>query len=269
MLLEGRVLWRKHPHPRSRWRLPECPHEIVQLKRIQTTELFCGDKKVEHKTCSKNNGNSRIIGYYEGWVGNRPCNHFWPEQIPVGLYTHINFAFATINPVTFKVEPAAKADVNIYQRLMLHKKKDPDLKVYVAIGGWTFNDPGPTATTFSDIAASIPRQRTFIESLMSFMSTYGFDGVDLDWEYPQAEDRSGREVDFANFPKFMSRLKDSLGTAQKGISITIPASYWYLQHFDLKALVGPLSQSGAAAYSEVIQVKIKLTYGSVQICRLV
>lgn len=166
----------------------------------------------------------------------------------MGLYTHINFAFATINPVTFKVEPAANADINIYQRLMLHKKKDPDLRVYIAIGGWTFNDPGPTATTFSDIAASVPRQRTFIQSLMSFMSTYGFDGVDLDWEYPGAKDRSGRDVDFANFPKFMERLKDSLEPANKRITITIPASYWYLQHFDLKALVGFLSPSRLAAY---------------------
>jgi chitinase len=157
------------------------------------------------------------------------------------VYTHINFAFATIDPVSFKVLPATQADVNLYKRLMLIKRQDPDLRIFIAIGGWTFNDPGPTATTFSDIAASVPRQRVFIESLMSFMSTYGFDGVDLDWEYPAADDRSGRPVDFENFPNFMARLRDSLRPSKKGISITIPASYWYLQHFDLKALVCPCS----------------------------
>ncbi|CAN9232966.1 unnamed protein product [Alternaria alternata] len=198
-----------------------------------TTEDFCGDKKVDHKVCSKNNGNARIVGYYEGWAPNRPCNVFWPEDIPIGLYTHINFAFATIDPKTFKVAPSSKTDVDLYKRLMLHKQKDPGLKVFIAIGGWTFNDPGPTATTFSDLAASVPRQKTFIDSLLSFMSTYGFDGLDLDWEYPVAEDRSGREVDFDNFPKFMSRLKQALTSASKGLTITLPASYWYLQHFDL------------------------------------
>ncbi|EJT79718.1 hypothetical protein GGTG_04802 [Gaeumannomyces tritici R3-111a-1] len=223
----------------SEWpKRDKCPLNVCCSKHgyCGTTKDFCDDKKVEHKTCSKDSGNPRIVGYFEGWASNRPCNVFWPEQIPIGLYTQINFAFATIDPVSFKVMPATQADVNLYRRLMLIKKQDPDLRIFIAIGGWTFNDPGPTATTFSDIAASVPRQTVFIESLISFMSTYGFDGVDLDWEYPAADDRSGREVDFDNFPKFMARLRDSLRASNKGISITIPASYWYLQHFDLKAL---------------------------------
>jgi GH18 family chitinase len=173
LLFQARILW--------------CKYKLRSLGinvsdwYLQTTEDFCGDKKVDHKVCSKNNGNARIVGYYEGWAPNRPCNVFWPEDIPIGLYTHINFAFATIDPKTFKVAPSSKTDVDLYKRLMLHKQKDPGLKVFIAIGGWTFNDPGPTATTFSDLAASVPRQKTFIDSLLSFMSTYGFDGLDLDW----------------------------------------------------------------------------------------
>lgn len=64
---------------------------------------------------------------------------------------------------------------------MLLKQKDPKLRVYIAVGGWAFNDAGPTQSTFSDLAASVPRQKVFMESLLSFMSTYGFDGLDLDW----------------------------------------------------------------------------------------
>ncbi|RSL96918.1 hypothetical protein CEP52_011197 [Fusarium oligoseptatum] len=203
---------------------------------VLTTKEFCGNKKVHRKTCPKTNGTPRVVGYFEGWAQDRPCNVFWPEQIPDGLYTHINFAFATIDPKTFKVGPSAPSDVALIRRLMVAKKRDPNLKIYVAIGGWTFNDDGPTKTTFSDLAASVPRQKIFMESLISFMATYGFDGVDLDWEYPQAKDRFGRDVDYVNFPKFMERLKTALDTVNKGITITIPASYWYLQHFDIKKL---------------------------------
>jgi len=43
-------------------------------------------------------------------------------------------------------------------------------------------DPGePTATTFSDIAASSENQKAFSDSLISFMTTYGFNGVEIDW----------------------------------------------------------------------------------------
>lgn len=189
-----------------------------------------------------------MIGYFEGWAQNRPCNVFWPEDIPVGLYTHINFAFATIDPVTFKVGPGSQLDIGLYRRLALIKQKDPDLQLFIAIGGWTFNDPGPTQMVFSDLAASVPRQKAFIESLISFMSTYGFDGVDLDWEYPRTPDRAGREVDYANFPKFMKRLKESLDGASKEISITLPASYWYLQHFDIVELVKHVSWFNIMSY---------------------
>lgn len=44
------------------------------------------------------------------------------------------------------------------------------------------NDPDqPTAKTFSQLAASPTAQKAFFSSLVNFMSTYGFDGVDIDW----------------------------------------------------------------------------------------
>ncbi|KAG9495650.1 hypothetical protein J7337_012204 [Fusarium musae] len=216
----------------------KCPLNVCCSKHgyCGTTKDFCGSKKVKKPSCSKTGDVSRVIGYFEGWAKARPCEAFSPEQIPIGLYTHINFAFATIDPKTFEIKPDKESDIRMYKRLTDLKRRDPELKVYIAVGGWTFNDPGPTASTFSDLAASLPRQRAFMKSLVSFMSTYGFDGLDLDWEYPVDTDRGGRAVDFANFPKFMERLKSMMDAADKGLSITLPASYWYLRQFDIKKL---------------------------------
>ena len=101
-----------------------------------------------------------------------------------------------------------------------------------------FNDPEPTATTFSDIAASTDNQNKLFTSLTSFMSTLNFDGVDIDWDYPAADDRSGRVEDFVNFPSFIANLTSHLTSTggRSGVSIALPASYWYLQHFDIVKL---------------------------------
>ncbi|KAK2925347.1 Chitinase II [Fusarium oxysporum f. sp. vasinfectum] len=108
----------------------------------------------------------------------------------------------------------------MYKRLTELKRLDPELKVYIVVGGWTFNDPGLTASMFSDLAASLPRQRAFMKSLVSFMSTYGFDGLDLDWEYLVDTDRGGRAEKTVDFFNIMSY--DLHGAWDQGKNYTQP-----------------------------------------------
>jgi GH18 family chitinase len=154
---------------------------------------------------------------------------------------HLNYAFATIDPTSFEVKLASTTEEDLIRRLARLKTQDADLKVYVALGGWAYNDPGPTQTTFSDLARSEDAQKKFFRSLISFLSTYNLDGVDIDWEYPgphEIVDRGGREEDFDNFPIFLRRLKQALKSAggRDGVTITLPASYWFLQHFNIVQL---------------------------------
>ena len=56
------------------------------------------------------------------------------------------------------------------------------------------------------------------------MDTYGFDGVDLDWEYPGADDRGGKSQDTANYVSLAAELRAAFGR-KYGISMTLPTSY--------------------------------------------
>ncbi|KAF2819761.1 glycoside hydrolase [Ophiobolus disseminans] len=78
-------------------------------------------------------------------------------------------------------------------------------------------------------------RKAFIASNGSFLRTYNFDGVDLDWEYPAANDRGGIKADKANFVKFLQELRSAFGS-RYGISLTLLVSFWYLQGFDVKAI---------------------------------
>ncbi|KAH8820662.1 chitinase [Xylogone sp. PMI_703] len=203
-----------------------------------TTEEFCGDAVVPNPSCSGNTI-KRNIGYYEGWSVTRACDVMEPESILASGYTHLNFAFASIDPNTFEVVPASTTDVALYSRLTGLKRLYPSLQVWISIGGWSMNDPDqPTATTFSDLARSSSAQDAFTNSLVSFMSTYGFDGVDIDWEYPVAPERSGRPEDLTNYPTLLSNIRSAFGSAGHnwGLSITLPSSFWYLQNFDIVKL---------------------------------
>jgi chitinase len=113
------------------------------------------------------------------------------------------------------------------------------------------NDPDqPTHATFSPLAASQDAQNKFFRSLISFMQTYGFDGVDIDWEYPVAEERSSTPADFVNMVTFLKRLRQAMDASghKYGLSITIPSSYWYLQHFDIKEIAKTIDWFNMMSY---------------------
>ncbi len=87
------------------------------------TEEFCGDKKVNRLSCSASDSPiRRVVGYYEGWASRRNCMSFQPGDILAGVYTHLNFAFASIDPVTFQVVPADAGDTALYSQLTNLKK---------------------------------------------------------------------------------------------------------------------------------------------------
>ncbi|KAJ7502451.1 hypothetical protein B0H11DRAFT_1712411, partial [Mycena galericulata] len=147
----------------------------------------------------------------------------------------VNFAFALISD-TFNIIEMSPGDSGLWSRTTALKTSNVALKVFLSIGGWSFNDP-PTSNIFSDLVGSDANTATFISSALNTLQAYGFDGIDIDWEYPAAYDRGGAPADTENYVTFMSKVKTAFGPRGYGLTFTAPSSYWYLQHFDLPNLM--------------------------------
>jgi chitinase len=100
--------------------------------------------------------------------------------VPVDSLTHLNLAFAYIEPKTFNIVPMRQYDEQIWSQITNLKQKAPGLKIWIALGGWTFSDNDTeTQHVWGDIASTQLKRTTFTNNLYKFMKHYGFDGVDL------------------------------------------------------------------------------------------
>jgi chitinase len=180
----------------------------------------------------------RIVGYFCEWSIYQRKYHV--ADIPAARLTHVNYAFAQITngectlgdrfAAIDKAYPGDRFDPpqlrGSFNQLLQLKKKHPHLKSLISVGGWTLSGP------FSDAALTEASRKKFAKSCVAFLLQYGFDGVDIDWEYPVGgglESNKTRPEDRENYTLLLAELRrqlDEQGKADKNhylLTIAAPA----------------------------------------------
>ncbi|SFC90383.1 chitinase [Streptomyces aidingensis] len=175
----------------------------------------------------------RVIGYFTGWrTGTGGQDPYLASDIPWDKLTHINYAFAHVggdnrisvggdtprNPatgMTWPDVPGAEMDPDFpyqghFNLLGKFKKQHPDVKTLVSVGGWAetggyFDDDGDrvasggfyTMATNADGSVNQAGIDTFADSAVAFIRQYGFNGVDIDYEYATSMKDAGNPLDWA------------------------------------------------------------------------
>lgn len=162
----------------------------------------------------------KVIGYYPAWTAGR-----YPlADIPAAKLTHVNYAFAKVSPdfklqmidpqaATERVYPDDCAEAGckhgLFNQITLLKRKHPQLKFIISVGGWT--DSGG----FYEMAATEAGRRTFAQSCADFLKTYPqFDGVDMDWEHPVVGGQQralGQPRDALNYVLLLQEIRKAIG----------------------------------------------------------
>ncbi|WP_121745860.1 glycoside hydrolase family 18 protein [Streptomyces sp. E2N166] len=172
---------------------------------------------------------SKVVGYFTEWgTYDREYHAKNIETSGSGAeLTHINYAFGNVTggkcamgdayAATDRAYTAAESVDGVadtwdqplrgnFNQLLKLKKKHPGLKILWSFGGWTWSGG------FAEAARNpVAFARSCHDLVENSKWADVFDGIDIDWEYPNACgpscDTSGRDA----FPELMSALRAEFG----------------------------------------------------------
>ena len=125
----------------------------------------------------------RVVGYYPYWASS-----FGPADIPYDKITHLNYAF--LNPQSDgTVVLADPSHDSIITDLASYDDENTVFQFSIS-GGWYPQE-------YSDAAATAANRSRFAQTAVDHVVNYGFDGIDVDWEYPDGTTRASDPENFA------------------------------------------------------------------------
>ena len=140
--------------------------------------------------------------------------------------THVNIAFALVKDGRASVDHWSNG-----KEIRQFIKDHPHIKVVLSIGGWG-------AGGFSPGVATEAGRELLSQSFIDIVDDYGFDGVDLDWEYP-CSDMAGIEAspdDKHNYTLWVQLLRQKLGP-DKLLTMAAGGSQFCCDSLEIPALM--------------------------------
>lgn len=117
------------------------------------------------------------------------------------------------------------------------------VKVMASIGGWSM------CKHFPEMAADPVKRQRFIDDCVRLVNT-GFDGIDLDWEYPgpyAGMNFTGSQADYANFENLVQAIRNAIGP-NKLITAAFAADPAKLQGFNWNKLNSTMNYFNMMTY---------------------
>lgn len=180
--------------------------------------------------------NKKVVGYYAAWAA---YSGFTPDKVDVTKLTHLNYAFANIGSDLKITMGYPDVDPGNFTKLKALKQANPSLKTLISVGGWSWSG------RFSDAALTDASRTAFADSCVDFIIKNGFDGVDIDWEYPVSgglSTNARRPEDKQNFTLLLQKLREKLNARgvvdNKSYLLTIAGASgnWYVNNTELGTL---------------------------------
>jgi chitinase len=193
------------------------------------TQSSCLEKPKEPPASQK----EIIVGYVPGFRGILD-----QLSIDANKLTHINYAFVDVQDSMAWLTNLETDTVN-FRILNKLKEVNPDLKILISIGGWSWSG------NFSDAVLTPDSRYKFAKTSVDIVADYDLDGVDIDWEYPgqigdnnvfRPEDKQNYTLMFEALRKELDELSKITGKYYE-LTTAVGASYSYIEHTEMDRAV--------------------------------
>nr|XP_049706276.1 probable chitinase 2 isoform X3 [Helicoverpa armigera] len=165
-----------------------------------------------------------VVCYYGTWATYRTgLGKYDVTDINPNLCTHLIYAFVGIDSEGNIISLDPYLDLpddygrDNFGKFNALKQQNPSLKTLVAVGGWNEG-----SAKYSVMAANSTLRQNFIDSALKMITTHGFDGLDIDWEYPNRRDTVYGEADIENFTTLLKEIREVFD--KKGLLLTAAVS---------------------------------------------
>lgn len=186
--------------------------------------------------------NKRVVAYFTSW-GIYERNYKVPD-IPASTLTHLNYAFFDIDESTYQLkhhdiwadvqivftgdeskgfpdqtaQQGARGEAGNLGRLKQLKVLYPHIKTMMSLGGYSLSYKFPT------VAKTDYTRQSFVSSSIAMMVKYNFDGIDIDWEFPTADNTENFLLLLAEFRKQLDKRGEIDGRKYE-LSFAAPAGH--------------------------------------------
>ena len=173
---------------------------------VQPAVSFGSDN--ESDVIANNAEEFKVIGYYCGEWFDVPVEKLQAEKL-----THIMYGFL-IPKAEGTYKPFEEPEELVK---LIEKCHSVGTEVYVSVGGYSEKNGPPLANVFEKIGADDKLREVFVNNIAAVVQQYGFDGVEMDWEYPTYKTS-------ADYEKTIVLLSEKLKPLGKGLSTALPGT---------------------------------------------
>lgn len=178
----------------------------IAATTMYSTVSFAGAENIN--TPKNSTPEFKVVGYYCGEWFDVPLEKLQAEKL-----THVMYGFLI---------PTEDGTCKPFQepeelKQLIEKCHNAGTQVYVSVGGYSEKNGPPLFYVFEKIGADDNLRKVFVDNIVAVVEQYGFDGVEMDWEYPRYESS-------ANYEKTIVQLSEKLKPLGKGLSTALPGT---------------------------------------------